>query len=268
MIILQNNLHEKNNDYFKFEINFNKNNLDKIEGMSSLFNVYNEKNNYYIENNQQIHNKVLFGLKDENKELYQELRYTGEQNTVVIYPIFTSSAYEEPGFYNYYESECDFSCLTVPITNSLRTEMGGNAVQILKLLNYNFLSDIQIDQNPELLKNYDKVILLHNEYVTKSMFDTITNHNKVIYLYPNALYAEIETNYEENTITLVKGHGFPEEEIKNGYDWEFDNTHPFEFDIECKNWEFYEITNGHMLNCYPELLIFQNEELLRKLKEI
>ena len=82
-----------------------------------------------------------------------------------------------------------------------------------------------------MLKNYDTVILLHNEYVTKSMCDTITNHNKVIYLYPNALYAEIETNYEENTITLVKGHGFPEEEIKNGYDWKFDNTHPFEFDI-------------------------------------
>ncbi len=81
-------------------------------------------------------------------------------------------------------------------------------------------------------------------------------------------YFKFETNYEENTITLVKGHGFPEEEIKNGYDWEFDNTHPFEFDIECKNWEFYEITNGCMLNCYPELLIFQNEELLRKLKEI
>ena len=39
--------------------------------------------------------------------------------------------------------------------------------KILKLLNYKFLSDIDIDKNPEILKNFDKVILLHNEYVTK-----------------------------------------------------------------------------------------------------
>ena len=41
--------------------------------------------------------------------------------------------------------------------------------------------------------------MLHNEYVTRPMFDAITSHPNVIYLYPNALYAEIEVNYiDEN----------------------------------------------------------------------
>ena len=45
--------------------------------------------------------------------------------------------------------------------------------------------------------------MLHNEYVTQAMFDAITNHPNVIYLYPNALYAEIEVDYENNLITLI-----------------------------------------------------------------
>ena len=43
--------------------------------------------------------------------------------------------------------------------------------------------------------------------------------------------------------------------ILNGFDWKNENTHPYEYDIECENWEFYPtngMPNGHMLNCYPE----------------
>ena len=76
--------------------------------------------------------------------------------------------------------------------------------------------------------------MLHNEYVTRTMFDAITNHPNVLYLYPNALYAEIEVDYIDETITLIRGHNYPEPEITNGFDWEFDNTHPYEFDSECK----------------------------------
>ena len=102
----------------------------------------------------------------------------------------------------------------------------------------------------------------------KKQFDAITSHPNVIYLYPNALYAEIEVNYEQNTITLIRGHAYPEKHIENGFDWEFDNTHPYEFDRECNDWEFYEINNGKMLNCFPEEQLFEDPSLLKALKEL
>ena len=82
--------------------------------------------------------------------------------------------------------------------------------------------------------------MLHNEYVTRTMFDAITSHPNVIYLYPNALYAEIEVDYDNNTITLIRGHNYPESEIVNGFDWEFENTHPYEYDDTCLDMEFYK----------------------------
>ncbi len=212
-----------------------------------------------------------FLLKPENTELYKEIGITHEQhNSVIIVPIFTMTAYGEPGFYNYYRGECDTSCITdSPIRYELRPtyQSSGNAIKVLRLLGYPYITDIEIDKNPEILSLFDKVILLHNEYVTKTQFDAITNHPKVMYLYPNALYAEIDINYEKDTISLVRGHSYPISEIKNGFDWEFDNTNPYESDTKCENWEFTEIKNGVMLNCYPENIISQDEKLLKAIKE-
>ena len=73
----------------------------------------------------------------------------------------------------------------------------GLAHQALTLLGYPSITDIEIDKNPDILQQFDKVIMLHNEYVTRTMFDAITSHPNVIYLYPNALYAEIEVNYAD-----------------------------------------------------------------------
>ena len=89
----------------------------------------------------------------------------------------------------------------------------------------------------------------------------------MIYLYPNALYAEVKVDYSNNSITLLRGHGFPEPEIINGFNWKFDNS-PLEYDKECNNWKFYDIPNGKMLNCYPEHIIASDKELLKKIKEI
>ena len=104
--------------------------------------------------------------------------------------------------------------------------------------------------------------MLHNEYVTKREFEAIINHPNVIYLYPNSLYAQIEFNEDNNTITLLRGHSYPEKNIANGFGWEYDNTHPYEFDRNCYSWKFYEINNGFMLNCYPEKLIIIEPKLL------
>jgi hypothetical protein len=54
-------------------------------------------------------------------------------------------------------------------------------------------------------KYHDRVIVLPNEYVTKKEFDAIASHPDMIFLYPNALYAEVKTDYASNTITLVRG---------------------------------------------------------------
>ena len=77
--------------------------------------------------------------------------------------------------------------------------------QALSLLGYSSITDIEIDKDPSILQQFDKVIMLHNEYVTRAMFDAITSHPNVIYLYPNALYAEIEVDYIDETITLIRG---------------------------------------------------------------
>jgi len=249
---------------------------DKLEnrvhfvGQSSLFNVFGYEDDAFQRGGETFYKRIFFELKPENIDLYRDIGIKDEQqNTVVVLPIFTITAYAESGFYNYYKQQCDASCITnIPIRYShpQKMETSDAATKVLKLLGYSFITDIEIDKNPNILADFDKVILLHSEYVTKKEFDAITQHPKVIYLYPNALYAEIDVNYELESITLIRGHNYPSEEILNGFDWKFENTHPFEYDTKCKNWEFYEIDNGVMLNCYPENVIYENTELLKFIK--
>jgi len=203
--------------------------------------------------------------------LYKEIGIINDDvNVVVILPVFTSSAYSKNGFYDYFENKCD-SCTTTQIVENdfleyyTASQIGA---KILEKLGYETITDIVVDKNPDILKEFDSIILLHNEYVTQTMFDTITKHPNVIYLYPNALYAEIDVNYEKNQITLIKGHEYPSPEIKNGFNWEYDNTHPYEFDRDCLNWEFYDIPNGKMLNCYPEKIFPLNKEFLKEIKNL
>ena len=223
------------------------------------------------EDGTEVYKEVHFLLKPENDKIYSEIGIINEpHNSVIVVPIFTLIAYDEPGFYNYYREECNTTCITdLPIRYDLRYtfESSVNAIKILRLLGYPYITDIEIAKNPDILNLFDKVILLHSEYVTSEEFESITQHPKVVYLYPNALYAEVEYNHEEDKITLIRGHGYPSSEIKNGFEWKFDNTHPFEYDIACEDWEFFEIKNGIMLNCYPDNMIFQDEKLLKVIKE-
>lgn len=201
---------------------------------------------------------------------YNELRYATEENAIVVYPAFTEFAYKDNGFYSYYRNECDENCLTVKISDdfTLGYTSSKNGFLLLQFLGYPYVTDIEIAKNPDVLKSYDKVILLHSEYVTRAMFEAITNHPHVIYLYPNALYAEVEFSEENDTITLIRGHGYPDQSISNGFDWKYDNTHPYEFDTDCEDWKFSEIDNGYMLNCYPEHIIAEKLDIVRVMKEL
>ena len=208
-------------------------------------------------------------LKSEFGDIYENIKHTNDdQKTIVIIPIFTASAYGDQGFYFYYHGECDSKCLTTKILDETLLGYTSNAfsIQALRLLGYDFITDIDIDKNPTILQNYDKIILLHNEYVTRAEFDAITYHKKVIYLFPNALYAEIKVDYDNNLIILVRGHNYPEQQIRNGFDWEFDNSE-FEYDTSCENWKFNQIDNGIILNCYPENRLMWDTELLKFIKD-
>lgn len=156
------------------------------------------------------------------------------QKSVVIIPLFTAAAYEEPGFYTYYRGQCNVDCLTTIIETQepLGYTASQNAINVLQSLGYDTITDIDVDKNPSILSHYDKVIVLHSEYVTQKEFDAITNHPHVIYLYPNALYAKINVNYDQHTITLMRGHNFPDPKIRNGFDWKFDNS-PSEYNTLC-----------------------------------
>jgi len=237
-----------------------------------VFDLQNNDETYVSQLDNKKKAWMLFGIDFPFEITDEELNFLmSDDNTVVIRPTFTQTAYSSGGFYDYYRGECDSSCLTAPVDSSKKSygfTDNKNALQLFNQLGWQIINDDVVHKNPTVLSNYDKVILLHNEYVTREMFDAITSHPYVIYLYPNALYAEVNYDEENETITLIRGHNYPEQNIANGFDWEFDNTHPYEFDIDCLSWEFYEIDNGFMLNCYPERLIIENPDLLKKIKEL
>jgi hypothetical protein len=198
---------------------------------------------------------------------YLDLRPTTKD--VVVYPIFTQSAYQWGAMHDFYAGYCD-SCLNATIQDYYEKipVSSGNGYRILEFLGYEIINDVDIDKNPSILDQYDKVILLHNEFVTKTEFEAIKQHPKVIYLYPHALSSEVQTDYSNNSITLIRGPGFPDKNIVNGFDWEFDNSEYFD-DWSCLDWRFYEISNGYMLNCYPETeLPHYGYEILKKIKSL
>jgi len=250
---------------------FDKNLLVFVQ--SAFFEIYGVYGNCMMNGGEQVWETLLLGLNPNKLDMYNTVAvWNDPQKTVVVYPYFTSVAYAEPGFYTYFRGECD-DCTTTKFAPPLPLyTSSGMGHQALTLLGYTSITDVEIDKNPGILQQYDKVIMLHNEYVTRTMFDAITSHPNVIYLYPNALYAEIEVNYIDETITLIRGHNYPESEIANGFDWEFDNTHPYEFDSKCQTIDIYKIKNGWMTTCYPENVFLRDSQqlfdLLKTIKDL
>jgi len=237
---------------------------------SSFFEVYGEYGDCIMDGDSKVWRSLSIGLNPNKMDMYNEVAlWNDPQSAVVVYPYFTYAAYQPQGFYEYYKGKCD-DCITTKFAQpKSQYTSSGKAHQALTLLGYHSITDAEIDKNPSILQQFDKVIMLHNEYVTRAMFDAITSHPNVLYLYPNALYAEIEVNYIDQTITLIRGHDYPPEDpVTNGFDWEFDNTHPYEFDSNCLDMKMYKISNGFMTNCYPENVFLKDEQLFNLLKVI
>ncbi len=180
-------------------------------------------------------------LKPNLSSLYDQIGLSKKSKDIVfVYPIFTQAAYGNHGFYDYYNKKCDTSCLKIQIPNKVDGIYSSSiaGALALRLLQYPHITDVDVDKNPDILKKYKRVIMLHNEYVTKKEFDAVTSHPDVIYLYPNAMYAQVKTDYVTNTITLVKGHGYPNNTISNGFGWKSDNS-KYEYDTKCDYLEFF-----------------------------
>ena len=239
---------------------------------SNFFEIYGQNGDCGIDPKDGISKwkSNTIALNPNKMDVYNEIALWNEpQNAVVVYPYFTYAAYQPQGFYDYYRGECDDCTTTKFVQPTSQYTSSGKGHQVLTLLGYNSITDVEIDKNPDILQQFDKVIMLHGEYVTRAMFDAITSHPNVIYLYPNALYAEIEVNYVDQTITLIRGHNYPEQEITNGFDWPFDNTHPYEYDNDCLEMEFYKTDAGWMTTCYPEnLFLYKDQQVFNLLKLI
>ena len=264
--------------YFTFELilienqeeKLNNNEHEMIELSGSLFTILVNPDDLAIVNGKTIPLKASFALKNELEQVYKQIKVSHDEKSLVIIPTFTASAYAKNGFYDFFNKNCDDQCLTVEILSKEKLDYSSsaNSVKILQLLGYDSITDLELHKNPDILNGYDKIIILHNEYVSKIMFDAITSHNNVIFLYPNSLYGEVKVDNINNEITLIRGHGYPSLDITNGFNWENENTQPYEFDNKCENWEFYPISNGHMLNCFPENIIWKNELLLKTIKDL
>ncbi len=242
----------------------------------SLFKVMAYENDFEIIDGEKIWRDVFYELDPSNIMIYDELK--NNKKSAVVFPIFTAAAYSEPGFYTFYRGDCDQEfhgvlfrdddCLTVKLEEEYSPlfTSSANGLQVLNLLDYEIITDITIHQNPEILSQYEKIILLHNEYVTSEEFDAITSHPNVIYLYPNALYAEIDFDEDLWEISLIRGHNYPDPLIRNGFDWKFDNSLE-EYDVTCNDMKFSKIDNGWMLNCYPENVLHKSKELLKQIRD-
>ena len=229
-----------------------------------IFKLYG-KTSEKIANN--TYSKIILKPRDDVDTIYSYLGNT-ENSTIAVYPSFTRTAYAPGGLAYYYIGGCE-NCISSKIIydDDGAYAEGNTAYHVLKILGYDFITDVEIDKNPEILLKYDRVILLHNEYATQNMFDAITSHPNVVYLYPGALSIKTTADYVAEQLLLVRGNGYPDVAVGNGFDWEFDNTDLAQ-DGACQNWEFIKIQNGHMLNCYPESTIHANPLMLLSIKEL
>ena len=189
-----------------------------------------------------------------------------DMSILVVTPTLTANAYREPGFYNYYNQTCGEECLSVDLDPDIPYNYmsSRNAVELFKRLEANMITDYELSMNVGIVRDYDKIILLHNEYVTKEMFYELTNHPNVIYLYPNALHAEVEIT--NGTMTLVQGHGYKGRD--NGFLWQYDNTRPYEYDVFCAPYDWIEIPNGKQLDCYPERYMLKFPNIIKVVRDI
>lgn len=188
---------------------------------------------------------------------------------LVVIPNLTANAYSSGGFYDYFEGRCGEECLTVQLDPTINHNYSSSSNAIIMLLDrgYDYVLDLHLVSNEDYLNKYDSIVILHNEYMTQEMFNSITSHPKVFYMYPNALYGEVEIEIIDSipTMTLISGHGVNGKD--NAFDWEHENTRPDEFDNECLTAQWNKVSNGWQLDCYPDNAIMTMDWIIDFIEE-
>jgi len=172
------------------------------------------------------------------KALNQTMELLGLENdkTIIIRPILTESAYRTNCWYEINNTSC-----MIHESDTQRSNYGGSQLgRIFIKLQYDMITDLEV--NSTILNQYNKVILLHNEYVTQEEYNTIMNHSNVFYLYPNALYKFVTV--DNNIMTLGNFTGNEKSLSQWGTVDEFNNC--------LFNYEIVKYDNGRGLSCYPE----------------
>jgi len=125
----------------------------ELHNENLLFRAYAPLEKSVEKDGEIVYSEGMITGKSEFYELYDEVGVrTDHQNTVVIYPIFTASAYKSPGFYDYYNKRCDESCLTTEVVATLDHNNSGIGVQVLLLLGYEVVNDVYVHNNPEKIE--------------------------------------------------------------------------------------------------------------------
>ena len=133
---------------------------------SSFFEIYGVNGDCLIDSNDGISKwkSTTLGLNPNKMDMYDEVAlWNDPQSAVVVYPYFTYVAYQPQGFYDYFRGYCDDCTTTKLVSPTSQYTSSGKAHQALTLLGYSSITDIDIDRNPSILQQFDKVIMLHNE---------------------------------------------------------------------------------------------------------
>ena len=201
---------------------------------------------------------------------------TNNSNSVVIFPTITLHAYKDSCIWDYYES-ANNDCLNIniddvdfnePVIDIWNIKNEGTSphyfwntnlisYQVFNILGYETISELEIEEDPNVLDNYDKVIVLHNKYVTKKIFDAIINHEKVVYMHPGALSEEVELDLENKSLKILSPVKYPQDKnFNNDFLWMYDNTHrEFKNCEDIMDAKFENVANGIMTNCYSENIL-------------
>ena len=267
--------------YKTFACNIQFTNLRDYEG------CLNQDDLFFVE--LPFHDRINENIPEMN-EIYIEIM-NNDDETIVIFPTISLHAYSQQCIWDYYvpatedckiiqlDSEIDLSSMNdnIWLNPAFIENVSGHflyntnlaSFQTLQLLNYEMLSDLEIEKNPNILENYDKIIVLHNKYVSKKIFDTITNHPKVIYLNPGALSEEVSIDFTNNTITVLSPIKYPEEKnYRNDFFWAYDNTDKeFEDCYMIDDPKFEIVSNGIMTNCFSDNLLAKSKDFLKIIKD-
>jgi hypothetical protein len=138
-----------------------------------------------------------------------------------VKPVFTDAAYNHK-FYIFYSryASIPFNVNVTKDLSLLNSKVSFSTQGLSNKTQFYGLSDLDVDKgniffntgrhNPTNL--YGVLILGHQEYVTQKEYDNLKqfvfNGGTMMLLDGNVFYAEVKYNDNNNTISLVKGHGW------------------------------------------------------------